>query len=107
MNTPVAELLALLAVAEPGEPDWTAGLCAQSDPDAWFPEKGESTRYPKRICQDCPIRAECLAAAMRNGERYGVWGGASERERRALAERLKRPGQPEPAPVAPARREVA
>lgn len=106
MSTPMTELLELLAAATPGEPDWSAGLCAQADPDAWFPEKGQSTRPAQRVCEQCPIRAECLAYALGNGERFGVWGGASERTRRRLSERLARP-EVTPAPSAPARREVA
>jgi len=66
-----------------------AALCAQADPDAWFPDKGQSTRVVKKICARCPVRAECLEYAMANGERFGVWGGLSERERRALAMRRR------------------
>lgn len=70
--------------------DWQdAALCAQSDPEAWFPEKGGSTREAKRVCRSCPVRAECLEYAFENGERFGIWGGLSERERRE-AIRLKR-----------------
>jgi WhiB family redox-sensing transcriptional regulator len=68
-------------------PDWTAALCAQVDPDLWFPDKGGSTRVPKQICAGCPIKAECLAWAIATDERYGVWGGLSEKERRALKRR--------------------
>jgi hypothetical protein len=58
--------------------------CAQ-DPDAWFPEKGESTRVAKQWCRQCPFIRECLAYALTNeAGRYGVWGGTSERERRNI-----------------------
>lgn len=60
------------------------GLCAQADPDAWFPQKGGSVLAAKRICQRCPVQAECLEYALTHDERFGVWGGLSERERRAL-----------------------
>ena len=64
---------------------WTASaLCAQADPEEWFPEKGSSTRMAKAICSRCPVRADCLSEALANGERFGVWGGLSERERRQL-----------------------
>jgi WhiB family redox-sensing transcriptional regulator len=67
-------------------PEWTAAaLCAQTDPDAFFPERGDSTREAKRVCRGCPVRAECLALALRNGEQHGVWGGLTERQRRKLA----------------------
>ena len=59
-------------------------LCAQTDPDAFFPEKGGSTREAKRVCRSCEVRAECLDYALGNGERFGIWGGMSERERRRL-----------------------
>jgi len=59
-------------------------LCAQSDGEAWFPEKGGSTRLPKQICRACPVRMECLDYAMEHDLRHGVWGGLSERERHRL-----------------------
>jgi WhiB family redox-sensing transcriptional regulator len=75
-------------------------LCAETDPEAWFPEKGGSTREAKTICNGlparpvsgnrpavparlpCPVRAECLQYALEHDERFGIWGGLSERERR-------------------------
>lgn len=64
---------------------WQAdALCAQVDPEAFFPEKGGSTRDAKRICGSCDVRAECLEWALENDERFGIWGGMSERERRKL-----------------------
>ncbi len=68
------------------EPDWQENaLCAQTDPEAFFPEKGGSTREAKRICAGCEVRAECLEYALSNDERFGIWGGLSERERSACA----------------------
>ena len=74
-----------------GEPDdgeeqeWQErALCAQTDPEAFFPEKGGSTREAKRICSGCEVRAECLEYALGHDERFGIWGGLSERERRRL-----------------------
>lgn len=61
-----------------------AGLCAQTDPDAFYPEKGETTRDAKRICVRCVVSDDCLAYAIRRQEPYGIWGGLSERERRRL-----------------------
>jgi WhiB family transcriptional regulator, redox-sensing transcriptional regulator len=63
-------------------------LCAETDPEAFFPEKGGSTREAKRVCTGCDVRAECLEFALANDERFGIWGGLSERERRRL--RLQR-----------------
>ncbi len=59
-------------------------LCAQTDPEAFFPEKGGSTREAKRVCLGCDVRSECLEYALENDERFGIWGGLSERERRRL-----------------------
>ena len=58
--------------------------CLQADPDTFFPEKGGSTREAKRICAECPVRSECLEHALEHDERFGIWGGLSERERRRL-----------------------
>lgn len=59
-------------------------LCAQTDPEAFFPEKGGSTREAKRICTGCEVRDACLDYALKHQERFGIWGGLSERERRRL-----------------------
>jgi WhiB family redox-sensing transcriptional regulator len=59
-------------------------VCAQTDPEAFFPEKGGSVRAAKKVCRACPVRAECLDYALEHHERFGVWGGLSERERRKL-----------------------
>ena len=67
------------------EQDWQErALCAQTDPEAFFPEKGGSTREAKKICSGCEVRAECLEYALEHDERFGIWGGMSERERRRL-----------------------
>lgn len=67
---------------------WQAdSLCAQTDPEAFFPEKGGSTREAKKICGQCEVSAECLEYALQNDERFGIWGGLSERERRRLRRR--------------------
>ena len=70
------------------EGDWQEqALCAQTDPEAFFPEKGGSTREAKRICSGCEVRSECLEYALEHDERFGIWGGLSERERRRLRRR--------------------
>src|SRR5690606_12119263 len=63
-------------------------LCAQTDPEAFFPEKGGSTREAKKVCVSCEVRAECLEYALENDERFGIWGGLSEHERRKLKRRV-------------------
>lgn len=65
--------------------DWkNYARCAEVDSELWFPEKGGTTRPAKRICSACEVRAECLEYALSNRFRYGIWGGASERDRRAM-----------------------
>jgi WhiB family redox-sensing transcriptional regulator len=71
------------------------GTCKTVDPELFFPEKGGSVTEAKRICTGCPVRAECLDFALRNNERFGVWGGLSERERLRL-----RHGDRESQPIA-------
>lgn len=66
-------------------PEWQErALCAQTDPEAFFPEKGGSTREAKRICTRCDVKPECLEFALAHDERFGIWGGLSERERRKV-----------------------
>jgi WhiB family transcriptional regulator, redox-sensing transcriptional regulator len=72
-------------LADLNDQPWAAdALCAQTDPEAFFPDKGGSTREAKRTCLSCDVRAECLAYAVEHDERHGIWGGLSERERRKL-----------------------
>ncbi|WP_298253500.1 WhiB family transcriptional regulator [uncultured Arthrobacter sp.] len=73
------------SVDDDGELSWQAdALCAQTDPEAFFPEKGGSTRDAKKVCGSCIVKAECLEYALEKDERFGIWGGMSERERRRL-----------------------
>lgn len=61
-----------------------AANCLGVDPDLFFPERGASTREAKEVCKGCVVRGECLEYALANGEKFGIWGGLSERERRRL-----------------------
>lgn len=77
-------------------PDWmNLGLCAQTDPEAFYPEKGGSTAEAKKVCLSCTVRLSCLDYALEHQERFGIWGGLSERERRKVKQ-----GQPI-TPIAP------
>ncbi len=65
--------------------DWTAdSVCREVDPDLWFPEQGQNAAWAKRICGSCPVTDQCLEAALARDERFGVWGGLTEREREQL-----------------------
>ncbi len=58
--------------------------CMGVDPDLFFPERGASTREAKEVCRGCVVREECLEYALTNSEKFGIWGGLSERERRRI-----------------------
>lgn len=67
------------------KPTWQEyANCLAVDPDLFFPERGASTREAKEVCRGCVVREECLEFALSNGEKFGIWGGMSERERRRL-----------------------
>jgi WhiB family redox-sensing transcriptional regulator len=72
-----------------GQPDWQEALCAQVDPDLFYPERGGdshgSVRTAKQLCFACDDRPQCLQYAMENRERIGVWGGTTPKERSRLA----------------------
>lgn len=66
-------------------PPWVdQALCAQVDPEIFFPDKGGSTREAKAVCRECQVRLQCLEYALANSDRFGIWGGVTERERRKL-----------------------
>lgn len=69
------------------EPWMEKVLCAQVDPELFFPEKGGSTKEAKSVCAKCEVVEQCLEYALKNDERFGVLGGKSERERRAMKPR--------------------
>lgn len=81
----VPEVSEIFESEPPPVEEWQdRALCAQTDPEAFFPEKGGSTREAKKICLGCEVRSECLEYALAHDERFGIWGGLSERERRRL-----------------------
>jgi WhiB family redox-sensing transcriptional regulator len=63
-------------------------LCAQVDPHIFFPDKGETASQAKRVCLQCEVTEECRADS--KDERFGVWGGQSERDRKAKRRRGRR-----------------
>lgn len=66
-------------------PEWMArGACAGVTANLFYPERGADTRGAKEVCRGCEVRHDCLDYAMVNGEKHGIWGGLSERERRRL-----------------------
>jgi WhiB family transcriptional regulator, redox-sensing transcriptional regulator len=97
------DLAALLAASPEWEvafqpPDWYGdALCAQTDPESFYPERGGSTREAKSTCLRCEVRDDCLAYALDNDERFGIWGGLSERERRKVKRDRQTPEEREKA----------
>jgi WhiB family transcriptional regulator, redox-sensing transcriptional regulator len=82
----MSELLNLIISAE--QTAWRRQAnCMGVDPDLFFPERGSSTREAKEVCRGCVVREECLEFALENGEKFGIWGGLSERERRRIRRR--------------------
>ncbi len=75
-------------VLQPVDRSWQhQANCMGVDPDLFFPERGASTREAKEVCRGCVVREDCLEYAIANGEKFGIWGGLSERERRKIRRR--------------------
>ena len=75
----------LQALADSEELSWQdRANCMGVDPDLFFPERGASTREAKEVCRGCGVRLDRLEYALDNAEKFGIWGGMSERERRRL-----------------------
>ena len=73
------------AIDEPEEAGWQLEAnCLGVDPDLFFPERGASTKEAKAVCKGCVVREDCLEFALQNGEKFGIWGGLSDRERRRI-----------------------
>ena len=85
-GVPLSELVDI--VLEAVDRSWQRQAnCMGVDPDLFFPERGASTREAKEVCRGCVVREDCLEYALANGEKFGIWGGLSERERRKIRRR--------------------
>ena len=70
--------------------EWMArGKCKEVAPDLFFPSDGMGVLVAQRICAECPVASACLEYALDNHIDHGVWGGASERERRRILRRRR------------------
>lgn len=58
--------------------------CLGIEPEAFFPELGADSEEAKAVCQGCLVRGDCGEYALNNGEKFGIWGGLDERERRRI-----------------------
>ncbi|MDA8295220.1 MAG: WhiB family transcriptional regulator [Actinomycetota bacterium] len=90
------EIAALLGQTLGGaERSWQSRAnCMGVDPELFFPERGSSTREAKEVCRGCVVQMDCLEFAIANGEKFGIWGGMSERERRRVRRARLLPKQP-------------
>lgn len=66
------------------QPWMTDALCAETDPDIFFVDKGQSVAPARSICRRCIVRTDCLMYALETEPPYGVWGGLTTAERRAV-----------------------
>ena len=69
------------------QPEWmTQARCSEVDPELFFPERGDATspRKARIICNSCEVKVECLQYSIDNDERFGIWGGLTENDRRRL-----------------------
>lgn len=66
--------------------DWRQDVaCRGMNPDLFFPQKGDLNRYAKSVCRECPVSDDCLDFALTgSGEKFGIWGALTEKERRRL-----------------------
>jgi WhiB family redox-sensing transcriptional regulator len=81
----------LVTPAPVGDQEWIAlGNCRDVDTALFFPPRGGNFEAPKAVCAGCVVRAECLTHALDHPEHHGIWGGTSERERRALRRARRR-----------------
>ena len=77
----VVQVVAAFAESKPWQ---SRSNCLGVDPDLFFPNRGASTAPAREVCKGCQVRLECLDFALVNSEKFGIWGGLSERERRRL-----------------------
>jgi transcription factor WhiB len=77
---------------DPGADWWELALCAEIDPELFFPEKGSQhpTVEAKSVCVVCPVLVQCRADALRTRQRFGIWGGLTEKDRRDVFRRHRR-----------------
>jgi WhiB family redox-sensing transcriptional regulator len=73
-----------------GRPAWMADAACRGSKVNFHPERGQDTRAAKAVCATCPVREQCRSYALEVGDKYGVWGGTTAKERRKLLRRAHR-----------------
>lgn len=77
----------------PRRPEWhELSACRGTNPSVFFPTRGQDVQPARTICARCPVAAECLSWAIETGEKLGIYGGLSEKQRRA-ERRRRRPNR--------------
>lgn len=81
------------ATTPAAQPDWSSALCAQTDPELFFPDGiggavHHRTKAAKKMCARCPVQPSCLDWALDTDQSYGVWGGTTDHERRLMRRRV-------------------
>jgi WhiB family redox-sensing transcriptional regulator len=85
MENIIISSFAISATSMEPAPDWQdSANCQGVDPDLFYPERGASTREAKEVCRTCEVQPDCLEASLQRTEKFGIWGGLSERERRRV-----------------------
>jgi WhiB family redox-sensing transcriptional regulator len=74
--------------------------CQDVPPEVFFPSDGAGVEVARRYCAVCPVALECLEYALENHIEHGVWGGASERQRRRITQSRRGKGAMAQGPVA-------
>lgn len=69
--------------------------CRGLDTTMFFPQQGESVVEARAVCATCPVRAECAGFALVSGQRFGIWGGETERDRRRVRAARRRSAEAE------------
>jgi WhiB family transcriptional regulator, redox-sensing transcriptional regulator len=91
-NRPAVPIVEVEVTVEetPDEYAWMFhARCRGISPAEFFPSDGTGVETAQRVCASCPVRSECLEYALFNRIEHGVWGGASERERRRILRRRR------------------
>ena len=93
-NTSGTEWTGSAPIIKP-EPWTQEALCAETDPEIFFPSKGdkEAVVLARTVCAECPVAAQCLDYALRMNETHGVWGGLSPKQRAQLRNGRKKPAR--------------
>jgi WhiB family redox-sensing transcriptional regulator len=85
MENIIISSFAISATPKEPAPDWQdSANCLGADPALFYPERGASTREAREVCQACDVQPDCLEFSLQRSEKFGIWGGLSQREIRRV-----------------------